>query len=120
MDQASFQRSSGCCWLSTAWDGSSTACGHIFTQTQISDGFSLSRLPSCCSRYGCSQWAGESSSGRRSRTLRNEYGPVATTQPTGGIAQLVEHYAGSVRVRGSSPLASTKERLFLRAFFSAN
>jgi hypothetical protein len=37
----------------------------------------------------------------------------------GGIAQLVEHYAGSVRVRSSSLLASTKERSFLRAFFAA-
>jgi hypothetical protein len=35
----------------------------------------------------------------------------------GGIAQLVEHYAGSVRVRSSSLLASTKERPYLRAFF---
>jgi hypothetical protein len=34
----------------------------------------------------------------------------------GGIAQLVEHYAGSVRVRSSSLLASTNERSFLRAF----
>ena len=35
----------------------------------------------------------------------------------GGIAQLVEHHAGSVRVRSSSLLASTKKRSYSRAFF---
>ena len=49
---------------------------------------------------------------------RNEYGRVAADPGNGGIAQLVEHYAGSVRVRSSSLLASTKERSFLRAFFA--
>jgi hypothetical protein len=51
---------------------------------------------------------------RRSRTLRHEVGRI---EVDGGIAQLVEHYAGSVRVRSSSLLASTKERSLLRAFF---
>ena len=55
---------------------------------------------------------------RRSRTLSHEVGRVARLGADGGIAQLVEHYAGSVRVRSSSLLASTKERPFSRAFFS--
>ena len=49
----------------------------------------------------------------RSRILRREYGRVAAAAVNGGIAQLVEHYAGSVRVRSSSLLASTIERPFL-------
>lgn len=38
----------------------------------------------------------------------------------GGIAQLVEHHAGSVRVRSSSLLASTMASPFRRAFFFVN
>jgi len=56
---------------------------------------------------------------RRSRTLRHEVGAgCGGCEADGGIAQLVEHYAGSVRVRSSSLLASTKQRLFLQAFSS--
>jgi hypothetical protein len=46
-----------------------------------------------------------------------KWGELRRPGADGGIAQLVEHYAGSVRVRSSSLLASTKERSFLRAFF---
>jgi hypothetical protein len=48
-----------------------------------------------------------------------KWGGLRRLEADGGIAQLVEHHAGSVRVRSSSLLASTKERSFLRAFFSA-
>ena len=47
-----------------------------------------------------------------------KWGESRRLEADGGIAQLVEHYAGSVRVRSSSLLASTNERLFLRAFFA--
>ena len=47
-----------------------------------------------------------------------KWGELRRLEADGGIAQLVEHYAGSVRVRSSSLLASTKERPLLRAFFS--
>jgi hypothetical protein len=53
---------------------------------------------------------------RRSRTLSHEVGRVARLGADGGIAQLVEHYAGSVRVRSSSLLASTKNARFYGRF----
>jgi hypothetical protein len=52
--------------------------------------------------------------GRRAKRPPCESGSLAAV---GGIAQLVEHHAGSVRVRSSSLLASTKNRSFLRAIF---
>lgn len=43
-----------------------------------------------------------------------KWGESRRLEADGGIAQLVEHYAGSVRVRSSSLLASTNERSFYR------
>jgi hypothetical protein len=48
-----------------------------------------------------------------------KWGELRRPEADGGIAQLVEHYAGSVRVRSSSLLASTNKRSFLRSPKSA-